>query len=103
MLETIETRPRARVRCRVWRRRASLVTARASRAAPARRAAVGDRVLLGVGELGHRAAGVAVGDEDRVVAEAARRRAALGAIVPAQRPSKSVSAPSGVDEAITHT
>src|SRR4051794_13191889 len=33
-------------------------------------ATVRDRVLLGIAELGHRAAGSLVGDEDRVVAEA---------------------------------
>ena len=44
-----------------------------------RAAAVRDRVLLGVVELGHRAAVAVVGHEQRVVAEAAARRAALGA------------------------
>ena len=55
-------------------------------------AAVADGVLLGRRELGHRAPVVAVvGDEDRVVAEAARRRGAAAASVPVQRPSKTRS------------
>ena len=57
-----------------------------ARARPGGAAAVGDRVLLGVGELGHRAAvGHVVGHEHRVVAEAAARRAALGDSAPSQR------------------
>ena len=64
-------RSRARRRGRAARSTASSRAARPAQRA-GRAAAVRDRVLLGVGELGHRAAvGAVVGHEHRVVAEAA--------------------------------